>query len=165
METEQPKLELQPLSELTNVAVTESKPKKEMTEHQRKSTELGEFPCTHDGCNFVAKTSLGLAKHVASKHTLKVEDRAPQIPTAQAVSQPEPIDSNLKEKQEIVNQLRLLDRKFGSKIGWKNHLTVDHTLAKLENERQYVVGLIEQRCGVDVAFNGLYFDFLLHSID
>ena len=154
---DEPKLELQPLSELTNAAVNEPKPKKEMTEHQRKSTELGQFPCTHEGCNFVAKTALGLAKHVASKHTVKcsVEDRAPQIPTAQAAASPDPIDNDLKDKQEIVNQLRLLDKKFGAKIGWKNHMTVDHTLAKLENERQYAVGLIEQRCGVDVAFNVL----------
>ena len=58
-------------------------------------------------------------------------------------------------KQDALTKLKMLETKFGKRVGYKCSLTMDSPLAKIEAEKKLVMEMIQGKCGVECMYNGL----------
>ena len=80
------------------------------------------------------------------------------LPISTEGSQPPPppdFETESKMKQDALTKLKMLETKFGKRVGYKCSLTMDSPLAKIEAEKKLVMEMIQGKCGVECMYNGL----------
>ena len=80
------------------------------------------------------------------------------LPISTEGSQPPPppdFETESKMKQDALTKLKMLETKFGKRVGYKCGLNMDSPLSKIEAEKKLVMEMIQGKCGVECMYNGL----------
>ena len=164
--------ELEPMETMENQVIPslETVSNVTSTPNTTSATDPGEYPC--DQCDFVAKNKLGLAKHKSARHghvstkkkAAMEKENAIQNGVVFLTSNPKTPEhsetgSSIQEedqsREDEYAQLKILERKFGSKLNYKSGCTQDTPLNKIKHERKVLMDLINSKCSVEMCYKAL----------